>query len=435
MKFKFSKLLIIVFMSSIFSVNAFANSKPYCVSIGVDFDEGGVDTSNDAKLFSEDMEDIGFTPIYIDNMKYAYWNDTWEVDDIYLLEADVIMLAGHGNSDGVYFNYMNRGGRYATGVCSGTSQYTEFNGEEYHLAGLNDFDNDDTVLAAFVACNTAKGSYSLTELANMNGINYTLGWKEKILDSDAEKWLDYFGLYLDRYNITDAIARANSKTKYIDLDTITSTQAYVEDVHALNMMLKDYVDEFDLNRTANIKSIKENCVEDDGEEVIVSETVLYESEDDINNIYKYISENIDKGFDSNKFKITKNINNITVDGENVYTAVNMRLKYGDFVSDNGYYVTILNNKVDKIFIEGNPTCEAGENISLINYDDFLDYDDVNEDDLKRIAENNITLFDNESIVNQRILKKFDTEPYYVIISEIEDVKSEIARAEYYEYRL
>ena len=200
-------------------------------------------------------------------------------------------------------------------------------------------------------------------------------------------------------------------------------------------MLKDYVDEFDLNRTANIKSIKENCVEDDGEEVIVSETVLYESEDDINNIYKYISENIDKGFDSNKFKITKNINNITVDGENVYTAVNMRLKYGDFVSDNGYYVTILNNKVDKIFIEGNPTCEAGENISLINYDDFLDYDDVNEDDLKRIAENNITLFDNESIVNQRILKKFDTEPYYVIISEIEDVKSEIARAEYYEYRL
>ena len=431
--------MLVAILSTTFGVNAFAYSVPYSVSIGVDFDRAGIDTSNDAELFSSDMEDIGFEPIFIDDLRYADWDDVWGDDDIYLLEADVIMLAGHGNADGVYFNYLDRGGRFATGVCSGNSQYVDFNGEEYHLAGLNEYDNEDTVLAAFVACNTAKGSYSLTELANLNGINYTLGWKETIQDGDAELWLDYFGRYLaEDYNITDAIAKANSRSVYEDEDTITATQGYVEDVEALNMVLRDYVDEYEGYRASSIEadssgseaSRTSSTDNDDSIDIVVEEDIVYRNESDLDNIYEYITENFDENFDSNKFKIKTDINNITLNNENVYTAVSLRLKYGDFVSENGYYVTILNDKLDKIFIEGDPKVS---NLGVAEYS--MNITDVDEDVLKNMAIEEIDLEDSEEIINQRVLKKFDTEPYYVVITEINDVNSDISRGESFEYRI
>lgn len=399
---------------------------PYSVSIGVDFDRAGIDTSDDAEVFSSDMEDIGFEGIVVDDLRYSDWDDTWGDDDIYLLEADVIMLAGHGNSDGVYFNYLDKGGKYATGVCSGESQYVDFDGEEYHLAGLNEYDNENTVLAAFVACKTAKGSYSITELANMNGINYTLGWKETIQDGDAELWLDYFGRYLaDDYNITDAIAKANSKSTYVDEDTITATQAYVEDVEALNMVLRDYVDGFEEYRVLSQKNNRSDS--DDGIDIIVKEDIIYKDEGDLENIFKYIKENIDNDFDSSNFKVKTNINNITLDEENIYTAVNLRLKYGDFVSENGYYVTVLNDRVDKIFIVGDPKNINTEIYSLYN-------DSIDDSLLMELAREAIELDESEEIVEQRVLRKFDTEPYYVVVTEINNINSDISRVENYEYR-
>lgn len=41
---------------------------------------------------------------------------------------------------------------------------------------------------------------------------------------------------------------------YEDEDTITATQGYVEDVEALNMVLRDYVDEYEGYRASSIEA-------------------------------------------------------------------------------------------------------------------------------------------------------------------------------------
>ena len=104
-------------------------------------------------------------------------------------------------------------------------------------------------------------------------------------------------------------------------------------------------------------------------------------------------------FDSNKFKIKTDINNITLNNENVYTAVSLRLKYGDFVSENGYYVTILNDKLDKIFIEGDPKVS---NLGVAEYS--MNITDVDEDVLKNMAIEEIDLEDSEEIIKVNLNK-------------------------------
>lgn len=131
---------------------------------------------------------------------------------------------------------------------------------------------------------------------------------------------------------------------------------------------------------------------DDSIDIVVEEDIVYRNESDLDNIYEYITENFDENFDSNKFKIKTDINNITLNNENVYTAVSLRLKYGDFVSENGYYVTILNDKLDKIFIEGDPKVS---NLGVAEYS--MNITDVDEDVLKNMAIEEIDLEDSEEL--------------------------------------
>ena len=114
----------------------FSNSKPiYAFSLGVDFTghhgEEFIgerhDTTNDAEVFSGDMETIGFESVFYDVITSNDWDDTLtRYSNKALLEADVLMLAGHGNKNGIYFNESDRGGKYATGVKAGPGEVTTY---------------------------------------------------------------------------------------------------------------------------------------------------------------------------------------------------------------------------------------------------------------------------------------------------------------------
>ena len=175
----------------------------YCLSAGVNYLANYVDTSDDAELFAHDMESIGFTTQFLDRIMVSDWDETLLANGgPRLLEADVIMLAGHGNSNGIFFNHKGKGGDYATGVTYGNSKpmtffdsETNLPKETYQMAGLADYDVEDTVLAVLCGCKTASGGRS--SFANMTsanrGVNCVFGWSDTIKDLDSEKWLSLFG--------------------------------------------------------------------------------------------------------------------------------------------------------------------------------------------------------------------------------------------------
>ena len=160
----------------------------FCLSVGVDFEGKGVDTSNDAKEFAYDMEKIGFYTKLLRSVKSTTWDKTLlRSGGPYLLEADVLMLAGHGDSYAVYFNEENLGGKYATGVTYGDNSQPVVrtldgqNEATFYLASLRDYDVSDTILAVFCACSTAAGDLNLANKAcTEHGINCTLGWGKKL---------------------------------------------------------------------------------------------------------------------------------------------------------------------------------------------------------------------------------------------------------------
>ena len=61
-------------------------------------------------------------------------------------------------------------------------------------------------------------------------------------------------------------------------------------------------------------------------------------------------------------------------------------------------------------------------------------EDIDEDELKLKAIEQTELGKNEEIVEQKIIKKYDTEPYYVVVNGIENKTIGAFRGESFEYR-
>lgn len=138
MKYKLFSLFMATVMATGFSVNAFAYYKdPYATSIGVKYGKHGnyIDTTDDAELFSDDMETIGFQPLCKTSITYSDWNKKWKLVNGELVESrqgkklfdsDVIFIAGHGSPDGIFLHELDKFGEYATGLASGNDRIMRF---------------------------------------------------------------------------------------------------------------------------------------------------------------------------------------------------------------------------------------------------------------------------------------------------------------------
>lgn len=366
------------------------------------------------------------------------------------------MLAGHGDSYAVYFNEENLGGKYATGVTYGDNSQPVVrtldgqNEATFYLASLRDYDVSDTILAVFCACSTAAGDLNLANKAcTEHGINCTLGWGKKIEeDRDAEDWLDLFGFYLSKgESIRMAAYYANTEGNYIDESTIVKTlKIYTEKSDSASVSLKDYVRDVSLRNTVmddeeikkemskllginvtseHIRELRENAI--DCEVFDVSETVNYSAEDkNLDEAITYIQENFDENFDINQYEVLTDMSNIICNDEIIETSIALNLKIGDFVSTDGYYIVVKNGEVEMIFVNGDPQNNSNYPIQPRST--------VDEDILKKEALDEIMLYDGEKVIEQRVLKKFDTEPYYVVMTDIANENNGMGRLESYEYR-
>ncbi len=411
MKKNFSILFLISILAINSTITALA-ATPRSTSIGTRWG-AVVDTTDAAEEFNEHMENIGFRGYLETIPTINKMNST-------LLENNVLMFAGHGSPMGVFFNYKYKGGDYATGIYYGDSKEVIFedDGETYQMAGMGDYDWNDTLLAIFCACKTGKNESNITKAAYENGVDFSIGWREITQTEDLDKWLSRFGTYLENgMMLIDAMTKASNGSGYTDKNTVRNIAAFSSSISVNNLVLSDYVNNY---RSSNNKTSNDNII-------TVNEDIEYSfDKKDMTDVEKYIRQNIDSQFDINRFDINDYINVIVEDSGDVYGSLFLDYKVGDFVTEDGYYIAIKNSEVKDIYINGNPSCSRNDILTI--------KEDIDEDELKLKAIEQTELGKNEEIVEQKIIKKYDTEPYYVVVNGIENKTIGAFRGESFEYR-
>lgn len=148
-----------------------------------------------------------------------------------------------------------------------------------------------------------------------------------------------------------------------------------------------------------------------------------EQKKDMEEIYNFIKKNFDSYFQDTQFdiKFEKNIGG--------FDRLDIYYKLGDFVTEHGYSIILSHGDVMEILIYGNPSCQYIVKIptSMITEKKVVD-----------IAKKEIVLQQGERIEKYHVLKKYDTQPYYVVVFDIALGKEEHAtmyRGAHYEYRI
>lgn len=162
--------------------------------------------------------------------------------------------------------------------------------------------------------------------------------------------------------------------------------------------------------------------------IVPTSKIHYSTEtQDVDEIITYIKNNLDEDFDITNFEVETNLANVYLGTEIISTSISMKLKNGNFVTENGYYITVENGIVDNIFVKGNPAD------SLNNADKEMP-DEIDEEWLKELALKNTVPTEGYKVTEQRILKKYDGEPYYVVVTGFESSDG-MGYLDTFEYRM
>ncbi len=164
------------------------------------------------------------------------------------------------------------------------------------------------------------------------------------------------------------------------------------------------------------------------ERIVPTSEIHYSTEtQNVDEIAAYIKNNLDKDFELANFEVKTNMANAYLGSEIISTSISMYRKNGNFVTEDGYYITVENGIVDNIFIKGNPT-------GSINNADKEMVDEIDEEWLKELALKNTVPTKGYEVTKQRILKKYDGEPYYVVVTEFESSDG-MGYLDTFEYRI
>ena len=211
-----------------------------------------------------------------------------------------------------------------------------------------------------------------------------------------------------------------------------SLKDYVQDSSARNLAMDDQ----DINEKMSnllgkkvspekVRKLEEDAI--DCKIYAVTDSVNYSVEDkNLDEVIAYIQDNFDENFDINQYEVITDMSNVTCNGDIIETSISLKLKYGDFVTTDGYYVVVKDGEVDMIFVNGEPQVSSERTIQPRSW--------VDEEVLKEDALKEVVLCSGEKVEVQRVLKKYDTEPYYIVVTEIVNESNGIDRMQTYEYR-
>ena len=165
----------------IYALDNFASKgKAYCVGTNYN-DDDHINTTRDATTARDCYSNMGYNVTCLTipteaTMKYKH-----------NLKSKIIFLSGHGNQDGMYFNYMQMDNGYKTGVCDGDSR--TINGYRcVSILGNMDFVD----LAVFAGCKTAQGTSNIARSAHDYGAKISMGWSDSVYAYDHSNWLERF---------------------------------------------------------------------------------------------------------------------------------------------------------------------------------------------------------------------------------------------------
>ena len=176
----------------IFMTNVSATS--YGLAVGATLGSSAGDTRTFANTVTNYLNSMGYSTIKRTGPTYS--NLLAEMNGVspkrWLLEADVIYLAGHGNYDNVSFSTTNKSGpEYDVFIANrATHQY----GPNKGIIGVGWFNLSKVKFIMFQGCNTANQSYSnnVTAYARSKGATTTLGWKGMINRNGIADWITRF---------------------------------------------------------------------------------------------------------------------------------------------------------------------------------------------------------------------------------------------------
>lgn len=262
------------------------NAKMVAYSIGTDYGTGNINTSTDAINACEAYYSSGkYSSYYTTKPTYSYISGNNPNTNKPRLESDIVFLSGHGNYDRMVFNYLNKGGNYATGVYMGTSQ--TLNG--YKLAGIKNYNMSNAGLVIYAGCLTGlEGVTNIAEVTYTSGATTTMGWRHSIEAVSHTEWLKRFNTKLgEGLSVWNAVDYAN-KFDYNDND-VKDISIYGNMDYVITSGAKAHYTAFD---SESLKEKDLNIAFDDDKEI---ESLINE----------YIKNNINSEFDSSNYKVEK----------------------------------------------------------------------------------------------------------------------------------
>lgn len=255
------------------------------------------------------------------------------------MESDIIMLSGHGNSGGIYFESVDTGADFW--VTTNTAADTQNNILlQFHYTMNN------VKLIIFDGCETALEPENCASIVVNSGCKAAIGWTVNVGFDCMYEWKNKFNNYLATGNtISNAIRLANS-FNYGD-NSCKSYRLY----GIGDQVLK-------LARTNNEASLDSSNLNDDSR--IVNKTVEKDVLQNKNTIEKLLKTTFSE-YSFEDFRIDASMQD---DGSGVITVVE---KIGDFYTDNAYVIFYDGNKVTEIFNR----VETAINITEYSQDYFV----------------------------------------------------------------
>lgn len=285
-------------------------------SVGCNYGSGDIDTSRDALKACDYYALAGYLSRYTCNPTLSKLEATY--NGTFLMESDIVFLAGHGNQSCMNFNSLKQGGEYDVTVSMSA------NGDIY----LPGWDTDKVKLYVFAGCNTAYSTYNLSQQVYVSGAKATIGWTVEANNDSLYQWsLKFNNCIALGYTIQNAINYANSFN--YGNNTCKSYRLYGNG----NQVLK---------RTTSTAATA-NLTAEDAAASKISNTAISKS----NLTSKTSIEQIIRGsfpnFSFNDYEI-----DVAINGDDKATLTVVE-KIGDFVTQNAYVLFYENGKITKIY--------------------------------------------------------------------------------------
>lgn len=320
------------------------------------------------------------------------------------LDSSVVYLAGHGNMTDVSWPYLN-GSRTVTLTTSPSGS-----GDYYSIYSRTFNNIDVAIIAACSAGMTGGLAYAMQQ----KGATTTFGWR---VDANDVPMKDY-GLLMAKYlsdgkTVTNAVTSSTADMiaghghSGLIWDSIVingnsypdTTQPYFQTVIYGNANNK-------ITDGTNTRSIEIGTITTPSSDITIYSDVTgldYNvCSGEITEIVNYIRENIDSYFDLSLFAYGE-AEVIENSGRSIIT---FRYMVGDFISDFGYNVIVVDNEVKEFVRVGESLYNMPVTLSMDIAD--MEFDTFTEN-------NNATLAEDNTVKDVNYIKRFDskTKEYFV----------------------